>query len=120
MPVEIARLPADAPAEPRDVAQPRARPGLRPPEEQAAEDDEEEAEVRHAGDRSTKCAIVPGGADVAMPRRNEAEEVAHLHRAFAEDRAGVGVDEDAPVAADRAMSTSSIRACQLGGRFSDA
>jgi hypothetical protein len=101
VPVEVARLAAQAAPEEGDAAQGAARPVARPPEIDPAQDDEEKAEVGDAGHGLSERAPRSFATDVSMPVGDDAEEPSSSGRTLAEHLAGVGVEEERTLAAVR-------------------
>src|ERR1700754_3460312 len=97
MPVETARLARQPALEPEDVSHRRPFPLARPPQIKPAGDDEEKSEIARAGDGARGDAAFALRAEPAMPVRDTAKEIARLLRPFAEDFAGVRIDEDRPL-----------------------
>ena len=97
VPVEVARLPGEAAAEPDDLLDRSPGPRARDPEVGARQDDEQEGEVGGTGDRAAGRPVVAGGSQPAVPVGDAAEEGADAGIAAAEQpaRVGIGVGDDA-------------------------
>jgi hypothetical protein len=94
VPVEVACFRSESTTKPGDISQRLAIPVSGPPEIEAAHHEKQETDIAGARDRACNVAIIAFGAEPAMPISDNAKESAGLLRAFAEDRAGVWIDEE--------------------------
>ena len=81
-----------------------ARPRLWQPQVGAGDDQHEKCEVAGAGDGPARGAVLARGGQPPVPVGDRAEERAKADGAFAEDCAGVGVEQELAVAAERRRS----------------
>jgi hypothetical protein len=76
-------------------------PEPRQPEVEPADHDEQEREVRGAGDALPGRPAVSGHREVAVPRGGRAKKCAQRLRRLADNRARVGIDEERFIAVQR-------------------
>jgi hypothetical protein len=100
VPIEVARAAFQSSVEPCARFEGRAGPPARQPQKRSRADEKEKAEVAGGGDCATGGSFFGTECEPAVYFLGRMKKCARVRRAYAEDRAGVRIQEEQLVAAE--------------------